>query len=265
MIMPPVFPYTEREAEKAGVPYSSEENRKRPFPRRLAQLRAEKRMSQQQLADLLDVSKSTISLYEVGDTVPDAKMIVKLCEIFQVSTDYFLCQTDFRKADMEHMSVEDAGLSEQAAQRIQDLQYAYLDGERLHAANPFSPGTVFNYICEDERFLEMLRTLSNSYQMFVGAARAKETEPDPPASNLELIGIKGMLAQMGETSVGMGDAAEFYLQRACDILKAIIHDLPDKDADGNGLRIDIHGNIFNPMFRGIRIYKQDYQEPGGCL
>ena len=39
---------------------------------------------------MLKCSKSTISLYETGDTVPDAKNIVRLCDIFGVSCDYLL-------------------------------------------------------------------------------------------------------------------------------------------------------------------------------
>ena len=63
-------------------------------------------MTQQKLADLLKCSKSTISLYETGDTVPDAKNIVRLCDIFGVSCDYLLgLESAALRADASHSSV----------------------------------------------------------------------------------------------------------------------------------------------------------------
>ena len=87
----PIFPVTPKEAEEYGIENRAESNRNCPFARRLASLRQEKGLTQQKLADLLNCSKSTISLYETGDTVPDAKNIVRLCDIFGVSCDYLLC------------------------------------------------------------------------------------------------------------------------------------------------------------------------------
>ena len=78
----PIFPVTRKEAEEYGIENRTEANRNCPFARRLASLRQEKGLTQQKLADLLKCSKSTISLYETGDTVPDAKNIVRLCDIF---------------------------------------------------------------------------------------------------------------------------------------------------------------------------------------
>ncbi|MCD7853816.1 MAG: helix-turn-helix domain-containing protein, partial [Oscillospiraceae bacterium] len=68
-----------------------------------------------------EVSKSTISLYETGDTVPDAKMIVRMCKIFDMSCDYFLCQSDYRSSEQSHRTLEDMGLDETATKQIDDL------------------------------------------------------------------------------------------------------------------------------------------------
>lgn len=59
---------------------------------------------------MLKCSKSTISLYETGDTVPDAKNIVRLCDIFGVSCDYLLCQTNYRRAEDERLTIEEMGI-----------------------------------------------------------------------------------------------------------------------------------------------------------
>ena len=54
-------------------------------------LRIENNLTQQQLADLLFVSQDTISLWERGKSLPDIKMVIKMTEIFDVTSDYILC------------------------------------------------------------------------------------------------------------------------------------------------------------------------------
>ena len=63
-----IFPLTPKEAEEHGVENRVEMNRNCVFAKRLAQLRQEKGLTQQKLADILKCSKSTISLYEMPRT-----------------------------------------------------------------------------------------------------------------------------------------------------------------------------------------------------
>lgn len=53
-------------------------------------LRTDAGMSQEDLAEQLDVSRQAVSKWELDKTVPDVKYIVALSELFQVSTDYLL-------------------------------------------------------------------------------------------------------------------------------------------------------------------------------
>jgi repressor LexA len=50
-------------------------------------LRAKKNISQKELADKLNVSRSTISMWETGASQPDNENILKMAEIFNVSVD----------------------------------------------------------------------------------------------------------------------------------------------------------------------------------
>ncbi len=50
-------------------------------------LRQEKGLSQNELADLLDVSRQSVSKWEIGASVPDIDKLIKLSEIFSVSID----------------------------------------------------------------------------------------------------------------------------------------------------------------------------------
>ena len=51
---------------------------------RIAHFRAEKGLTQENLADLLYVSRSLVSMWELGERVPDYYNVSKLAEIFNV-------------------------------------------------------------------------------------------------------------------------------------------------------------------------------------
>ena len=60
------------------------------YSARIRELRILHEMSQQDLADRLDVNKVTISQYERGVRKPDLNVLTALCDIFNVSSDYLL-------------------------------------------------------------------------------------------------------------------------------------------------------------------------------
>ena len=57
---------------------------------KIVQLREENQMSQTELAELLDVSRQTVSKWERNVCEPEAKRIVQLAKIFHITTDYLL-------------------------------------------------------------------------------------------------------------------------------------------------------------------------------
>ncbi len=60
------------------------------FCERLKLLRVEKKLSQPELAKLVGVSKGMISFWENGINEPTISNLIKLCQIFDVSSDYLL-------------------------------------------------------------------------------------------------------------------------------------------------------------------------------
>ena len=60
------------------------------FPTRLNELREEKDMPQARLAEMLNLKASAISKYEKGLTQPSISTLIKLAELFKVSTDYLI-------------------------------------------------------------------------------------------------------------------------------------------------------------------------------
>src|SRR5690625_4999015 len=57
---------------------------------KLKTLRTEKNLTQEQLAEKLQVSRSTISSWETGRSYPDLEMVIEICDCFNVSLDYLL-------------------------------------------------------------------------------------------------------------------------------------------------------------------------------
>lgn len=53
-------------------------------------LRKEHNLSQEELADKLNVSRQTISKWELGESCPDFDKIVPLCEVFNITTEELL-------------------------------------------------------------------------------------------------------------------------------------------------------------------------------
>lgn len=53
-------------------------------------LRVQKGLTQEQLAEMLEVSRQSISKWELGQAVPDVEKIIRMSELFNVSTDTLL-------------------------------------------------------------------------------------------------------------------------------------------------------------------------------
>lgn len=68
---------------------------------RIKKLREENDITQEDLAQKLEMSKGIISLYEKEIRKPSLEVLIKLSEIFNCSIDYILCKSDIRKPDAE--------------------------------------------------------------------------------------------------------------------------------------------------------------------
>ena len=57
------------------------------FGNKLYELRKEKGLSQEELANHLEVTRQTVSKWELGDSTPDLDKLVLLAELFEISLD----------------------------------------------------------------------------------------------------------------------------------------------------------------------------------
>lgn len=148
-----IFPVTKKAAEKSGRKYSSEENKNALFPSRLRELRSGRGISQETLAHDLGVSKSTIGLYETGDTLPDAQTLHDLSAYFGVSADWLLGLSDYRDNVRRGITLEGLGFSEAATKQIASIAGAVLAAADFGGQSNKKISTVNNpngYTCQQE-------------------------------------------------------------------------------------------------------------------
>lgn len=65
------------------------------FNKRLRETRIKCQLTQQKMADMLDLTLNAYQKYEQAERSPSLECLVKIADIFDVSTDYLLCRDDF--------------------------------------------------------------------------------------------------------------------------------------------------------------------------
>ncbi len=65
------------------------------FNKRLRELRMQNKLTQQQMADKLQISLNAYQKYEQAERCPSLDCLVSIADILNVSVDYLLCRDDF--------------------------------------------------------------------------------------------------------------------------------------------------------------------------
>ena len=77
------------------------------FGDRLKTLRLQNNMTQAQLAQKLDLTKSVISAYETGLRLPSYDVLIHISKIYNVSTDYLFGIEQKQQIDLSGLSQEE--------------------------------------------------------------------------------------------------------------------------------------------------------------
>lgn len=83
------------------------------FSEKLVTLRKAKDLTQEQLAEKLNVSRQSVSKWESGQAVPELDKIVALSAVFDVTTDYLL-----KASEIDDLSVKTEMLEKQQEQML---------------------------------------------------------------------------------------------------------------------------------------------------
>lgn len=100
------------------------------FAKRLKALRKERGLTQAELADALEISRSAIGMYERGDREPNFDTADDLAEYFDVSLSYLLGSVDVREPYPDHKDPVE----------IQTLRLSAYEARLLRAFRSASPG-----------------------------------------------------------------------------------------------------------------------------
>lgn len=74
---------------------------------RISELRKQAGMSQFQLAKVLNVATSTLGMYETGKREPSLKVMNRIANYFNVTTDYLLGRPDKQVAKKDDVELSD--------------------------------------------------------------------------------------------------------------------------------------------------------------
>lgn len=83
------------------------------FSEKLLTLRKAKDLTQEQLAEKLNVSRQSVSKWESGQAVPELEKIVAMSVVFDVTTDYLL-----KSSEIDDLSVKTEKLEKQQQQML---------------------------------------------------------------------------------------------------------------------------------------------------
>lgn len=112
--------------------------------KKIYELRKLNKMSQEQLAERLNVSRQSVSKWEAGESLPDIDRLPELSRIFHVTTDYLLMseetvmmgqeternefeQTEFQKQLKLHRILSGAGIYAVALALFMFLHFPYIE------------------------------------------------------------------------------------------------------------------------------------------
>lgn len=106
--------------------------------KRLSELRKEKGVKQDEIAELLNVKRATVANYETGKRAPDYETIIKLADYYSVSCDYILRGVTSEFANIHSTT----GLSGRAIEILKDMN----EIEDIDFLN------LINYLIEETNF-----------------------------------------------------------------------------------------------------------------
>ena len=84
----------------------------------LRELREKKNISQNKLAELLEVDRSAVAHWESGDRIPSTKLLMKLARVLEVDISVLMNDQSDNKSDFLVMIVDDEAIALQGAKNI---------------------------------------------------------------------------------------------------------------------------------------------------
>lgn len=111
---------------------------------KIMSLRKQKGWSQEQLAEQLGISRQSVSKWESGASVPDLDKIIKLSQIFDVSTDYLLKDEIEIEEESEKIKELDVWHEEEGVRQVSSSEAGQYIDDMKHISKKIALGV---FIC----------------------------------------------------------------------------------------------------------------------
>lgn len=111
------------------------------FKDKLKLLRKEQNLTQEELAKVLNYTRTAVSGYESGRNEPSYDVLKTLSEYFDVSIDYLLGKTEDRKSD-KLISQE----KKEILERLKNIPIKYIDIAEIASKKDINPDALLKMI-----------------------------------------------------------------------------------------------------------------------
>ncbi len=181
------------------------------FRKRLEVLFKERNTSITEFADLLGLTRQSLSYYMSGDRRPDLQTLKRICETLDVSADWLLGLSDIRSADKNlQTACQTLGLSEAAAENI-----------RLHNGNALN-----DLLTDYNKYWDAIDLYLKKYELSKEQSGIPTSEKDKKAQDeiddeiFQLDTKKGInySNEKGEVVLSAGAAAAYYSRIIGDLI-----------------------------------------------
>lgn len=155
------------------------------FGIRFKEERKKKNLTQQGLASLFHLDKSSISKYENGHQVPEMETLIKLSNFFEVSIDYLLGKTDNRNSDTDL----EVSVGDNFGKKLKQLRDSYnISAMKLSEDLNIHRGSLSNWETGKRKpDSEMLLKIANYFGVSVDYLLGNENKTD----DTDLFNLKG--------------------------------------------------------------------------
>ncbi|MBR4894826.1 MAG: helix-turn-helix transcriptional regulator [Clostridia bacterium] len=92
---------------------------------RLRELRVSNKLRQDQVANLVGVNKNAISTYENDLRQPSFEILIRLADLYRVSTDYLLGRTSTRSIDLSGLTEDEAAIISELVESMRKKNEKY--------------------------------------------------------------------------------------------------------------------------------------------
>lgn len=197
-----------------------------PFPKRLRILIDETRVSQQEIADYVGVSRQAVAQWKDGKTIPDMYNFKKVAEFFKVPMEYLYGETDSRVKENLALS-QSLGLSDRAIAKLQ----AWSKIERKGTSFPISE--IISDIIADDDFDNSIKWMQQviseyiEHRLHVEYDENKTFYPDEGVQTWTAQDADNYARLINMRAIKAEDLSAFYKYQAIEAIERVLSIMPE--------------------------------------